>query len=123
MNPMYGPRRFRNLHELVLFHNRGLPITGDRYTSYHASQDIYTVLLPDVHGQLVPFGKAPRTIVNDLRPFLLDANMEVDDEDLVIYSKRVYDCFGWFCDEDFVVLTDDLKGQSIQEPLPRISSV
>lgn len=115
-NPIYGPRRFHNLHELVLFHNRGFPIRGDRYTSHHAGQAIYIVLLPNAHGRLAPFGKAPRGIVDELRLFLLGANMEVDDENLVIYSKRVYDCFGWFCDEDVKEMTDDLTVKVSENP-------
>ena len=116
MTALYGPHKFRNLLELVLFHNRGFPVGGDRYTSYHEGQEIYTVLLPDHHGMLVPFGKAPWRIVDDLRLFLLNANMNVDDENLVIYSKRAYNCFGWFDDEDVENVANDLKNQVSGNP-------
>lgn len=115
-NVISGPHQFNHLYELVLFHNRGFPIGGDKYTSYHSGQEKYVILLPDLHGILVPFGKAPRRIVDGLRDFLLNANMEVDDENLVIYSKRSYNCFGQLFDEDITDLTNDIKHQVSGNP-------
>lgn len=39
---LHRSQRFRNIPELALSHNRELPVGGDRYTAYHAGQDLYT---------------------------------------------------------------------------------